>query len=35
MGNELDHASLVHFDELNVICDWIVLYELCACVLGE
>ena len=29
MGNGLDHASFVHFDELNVMCDWIVFCVLC------
>ena len=24
MGNGLDHASFVHFDEVIVMCDWIV-----------
>ena len=35
MGNELDHASFVHFDELNVMCDWIMCCLCCAYVLGE
>ena len=29
MGNGLDHASFVNFDELNVMCDWIVC---CMCI---
>ena len=35
MGNRLDHASLIHFDELNVMCDWIMCCMCCACVLGK
>ena len=30
MGNGLDHASFVHFDELNVMCDWIMCCKYCA-----
>ena len=35
MGNRLDHASFVHFDELNVMCDRIMCCMCCTCMLGE
>ena len=35
MGNGLDHASFVHFNELNVMCDWIMCLCVTACMLGK
>ena len=36
MGNGLDHASFCAFDELNVMCDWIMCCMYCVnCMLGE